>query len=64
MGEIERWSIERLNDGFGKTHEARSNRGRTYALKPKERGTLAAILRAVRYFSSRRKRHAPLAKAG
>jgi hypothetical protein len=64
MGEIERWSIERLNEGFGKTHVARSNKGHTHAFKPKEKSTLAAILRAVRYFSSRRKRHAPLVKAG
>lgn len=63
MGEIERWSIERLNEDFGKTHVSRS-RSLTLTHNHKERSTLAAILRAIRYFSSRRKRHAPLAKAG
>ncbi|HVG32061.1 MAG TPA: hypothetical protein VM911_03245 [Pyrinomonadaceae bacterium] len=64
MGEIERWSIERLNEGFGKTHDAHSSRSVTRARKHKERNALSVILRAVRYFSSRRKRHAPLVKAG
>jgi len=64
MGEIERWSIERLNEGFGKTHEARSNRGFIRARKHKEKSWPSTILRAIRYFSSRRKRQAPLAKAG
>jgi len=64
MGEIERWSIERLNESLAKTHVARSGSNQTRARKVKGKSRLVALARVVKYFSGWRKRQAPLAKAG